>query len=68
VIHGIRGCFYTASELARLLQEAKLALKLSKFLLKLDRHRFFVSDNIGYVCRDQQLDRRTARHTHVLTA
>lgn len=52
--HGIRGRFYSATELVQTLQEAKQALKLNELLLKLDRYRFLVIDDIGYVRRDQQ--------------
>ena len=54
VAHGIRGRFYSATELVQLLQEAKQALTLNETLLKLDRYRFLVIDDIGYVSRDQQ--------------
>lgn len=53
VSYGLRGRFYSATELVQLLQEAKQALKLNEFLLKLDRYRFIVIDDIGYVNRDQ---------------
>lgn len=52
--HGIRGRFYNATELVQLLQEAKKALKLNDLLTKLDRYRFIIIDDIGYVNRDQQ--------------
>ncbi len=52
--HGIRGRFYGATDLVQQLQEAKQALKLNELLLKLDRYRFLVVDDIGYVSRDQQ--------------
>jgi len=54
VSHGIRGRFYNATELVQLLQEAKQALKLNELLLKLDRYRFIIIDDIGYVSRDKQ--------------
>jgi DNA replication protein DnaC len=54
VAHGIRGRFYGATELVQLLQEAKQALKLNELLLKLDRYRFLIIDDMGYVSRDQQ--------------
>lgn len=54
VAHGIRGRFYGATELVQLLQEAKQALKLNELLLKLDRYRFIIIDDIGYVSRDDQ--------------
>ncbi len=54
VSHGIRGRFYSATELVQLLQEAKQTLKLNDLLLKLDRYRFIIIDDIGYVSRDQQ--------------
>ena len=54
VSHGIRGRFYGATELVQLLQDAKQALKLNEALLKLDRYRFLIIDDIGYVSRDQQ--------------
>lgn len=54
VAHGIRGRFYGATDLVQQLQEAKQALKLNELLLKLDRYRFLVVDDIGYVSRDQQ--------------
>lgn len=53
VAHGIRGRFYNATELVQLLQEAKRALKLNELLLKLDRYRFIIIDDIGYVSRDE---------------
>jgi DNA replication protein DnaC len=52
VSHGIRGRFYGATALVQQLQEAKQALKLNELLLKLDRYRFIIIDDIGYVCRD----------------
>jgi DNA replication protein DnaC len=54
VSHGIRGRFYSATELVQQLQEAKQALKLNELLLRLDRYRFLIIDDIGYVSRDQQ--------------
>lgn len=51
---GIRGRFYSATELVQLLQEAKQSLKLNETLLKLDRYRFLIIDDIGYVSRDKQ--------------
>jgi len=54
VAHGIRGRFYGATELVQRLQEAKQTLKLNELLLKLDRYRFLIIDDIGYVSRDQQ--------------
>jgi DNA replication protein DnaC len=54
VTHGIRGRFYGATALVQQLQEAKQALKLNELLLKLDRYRFIIIDDIGYVRRDQQ--------------
>jgi DNA replication protein DnaC len=54
VAHGVRGRFYSATELVQHLQNAKQALKLNEELLKLDRYRFIVIDDIGYVNRDQQ--------------
>ncbi len=36
------------------LQEAKQALKLNEALLRLDKYRFLIIDDIGYVSRDQQ--------------
>jgi len=54
VAHGIRGRFYSATELVQHLQEAKQALTLNEALLKLDRYRFLIIDDIGYVSRDQQ--------------
>jgi DNA replication protein DnaC len=52
--HGIRGRLYGATELVKLLQEAKQALRLNETFLKLDRYRFIIIDYIGYVSRDQQ--------------
>jgi len=52
--HGIRGRFYGATELVQLLQEAKQALKLNEVLFKLDRYRFIIIDDIGYIRRDEQ--------------
>ena len=52
--HGVRGRFYGATELVQLLQEAKQALKLNEMLLKLDRYRFIIIDDIGYISRDEQ--------------
>lgn len=54
VTHDIRGCFYTATKLVQELQEAKQALRLNDFLLRLDKFRFIIIDDIGYVRRDQQ--------------
>ena len=54
VSHGIRGRFYGATALVQELQEAKQILKLNELLLKLDRYRFIIIDDIGYVSRDQQ--------------
>jgi DNA replication protein DnaC len=58
------------------LQEAKQALKLNETLLKLDRYRFLVIDDIGYVSRDQQetsvlfelIAHRYERATLIITA
>lgn len=52
--HGIRGRFYSATELVQELQVAKQALKLNELLVKLDRYRFIIIDDIGYVSRDEQ--------------
>jgi DNA replication protein DnaC len=76
VAHGIRGRFYSATELVQQLQEAKQALKLNETLLKLDRYRFLVIDDIGYVSRDQQetsvlfelIAHRYERATLIITA
>jgi len=54
VAQGVRGRFYGATELVQRLQDAKQALKLNELLLKLDRYRFLIIDDIGYVSRDQQ--------------
>jgi len=54
ITHGLRGRFYGATELVQHLQEARKALKLNEALLKLDRYRFLIIDDIGYVSRDQQ--------------
>jgi DNA replication protein DnaC len=76
VAHGIRGRFYSATELVQQLQEAKQALKLNETLLRLDRYRFIVIDDIGYVSRDQQetsvlfelIAHRYERATLIITA
>ncbi len=49
----IRGRFYKATALVQELQIAKQALKLNELLLKMDRYRFMVIDDIGYVNRDE---------------
>jgi len=54
VANDIRGCFYSATQLVQQLQAAKQALKLNDLLLKLDRYRFLIIDDIGHVRRDQQ--------------
>jgi len=51
IASGVRGRFYGATELV---QHAKQELKLNELLLKLDRYRFIVVDDIGYVSRDLQ--------------
>ena len=76
VAHGFRGRFYSATELVQQLQEAKQALKLNETLLKLDRYRFLIIDDIGYVSRDQQetsvlfelIAHRYERATLIITA
>jgi len=50
----LSGRFYTVTELTQHLQSAKQTLKLNEELLKLDRCRFMVIDNIGYANRGQQ--------------
>lgn len=54
VAEGIRGRFYSATELVQQLQEAKQNLKFNELLRKLDSYRFLIIDDIGYVSRDQQ--------------
>jgi len=54
IVHGIRGRFYKATELVQHLQEAKKALRLNEALLRLDKYRFLIIDDMGYVSRDQQ--------------
>lgn len=51
--HGLRGRFYKGTALVQELQQAKQSLKLNEMLLRLDRYRFIVIDDIGYVSRDE---------------
>lgn len=52
VRQGIRARFYSATALVQELQVAKKALKLNQILMKLDRYRVLVIDDLGYVKRD----------------
>ncbi len=49
---GYRARFYSAGELLQKLQKARFLLRLNKVLLKLDRYRVIVIDDLGYVKRD----------------
>jgi len=49
---GIRARFYTATALVQQLQVAKQGLRLNELLLKLDRLKLLVIDDLGYVKRD----------------
>ncbi|HEC5320806.1 TPA: IS21-like element ISEc10 family helper ATPase IstB, partial [Escherichia coli] len=44
--------FYSAGELLQELRKARAQLKLNELLLKLDRYRVIVVDDLGYVKRD----------------
>ena len=57
--NGVAGLFVPwptepTTELVQHLQEAKQALKLNETLIRLDKYRFLIIDDIGYVSRDQQ--------------
>jgi DNA replication protein DnaC len=52
VLLGHRVRFYSAAELLQQLQRARSMLKLNETLLKLDRYRVLVIDDLGYVKRD----------------
>ncbi len=49
---GYRARFYSAGELLQELRKARAQLKLNELLLKLDRYRVIVVDDLGYVKRD----------------
>jgi len=49
---GYRARFYSAGELLQELQKARSLLRLNEVLLKLDRYRVIVIDDLGYVKRD----------------
>lgn len=49
---GYRARFYSAGELLQELRKARTQLKLNELLLKLDRYRVIVIDDLGYVKRD----------------
>ncbi|HSH27441.1 MAG TPA: IS21-like element helper ATPase IstB [Wenzhouxiangella sp.] len=50
---GLRVRYYPASSLVQELQTAKQALSLSEALLKLDKYRLLIIDDIGYVQRSE---------------
>ncbi|OLL10050.1 transposase [Klebsiella pneumoniae subsp. pneumoniae] len=52
VARGYRSRFYSAGELLQELRKARAQLKLNEPLLKLDRYRVIVVDDLGYVKRD----------------
>lgn len=52
VDQGYRARFYSAGELLQELRKARVQLKLNELLLKLDRYRVIVVDDLGYVKRD----------------
>ena len=52
VAQGYRARFYSAGELLQELRKARAQLKLNELLLKLDRYRVIVVDDLGYVKRD----------------
>ena len=52
VARGYRSRFYSAGELLQELRKARAQLKLNELLLKLDRYRVIVVDDLGYVKRD----------------
>ena len=49
---GYRARFYSAGGLLQELRKARTRLKLNEILLKLDRYRVIVIDDLGYVKRD----------------
>ncbi|NJC99634.1 DUF815 domain-containing protein, partial [Candidatus Erwinia dacicola] len=49
---GYRARFYSAGELLQELQKARSLLRLNEVLLKLDRYRVIVIDDLSYVKRD----------------
>ena len=49
---GYRVRFYSAGELLQELRKARSLLRLNEVLLKLDRYRVIVIDDLGYVKRD----------------
>ncbi|SQY60174.1 insertion sequence ATP-binding protein [Escherichia coli] len=52
IAQGYRARFYSAGELLQELRKARAQLKLNELLLKLDRYRVIVVDDLGYVKRD----------------
>ncbi len=52
VSQGYRVRFYSAGELLQELRKARSLLRLNEMLLKLDRYRVIVIDDLGYVKRD----------------
>ncbi|EBM3801884.1 DUF815 domain-containing protein [Salmonella enterica] len=52
VSQGYRVRFYSAGELLQELRKARSLLRLNEVLLKLDRYRVIVIDDLGYVKRD----------------
>lgn len=51
VSQGYRGRFYSAGELLQEIRKARSLLRLNEMLLKLDRYRVIVIDDLGYVKR-----------------
>lgn len=49
---GYRARFYSAGELLQELRKARAQLKVNELLLKLERYRVIVVDDLGYVKRD----------------
>ena len=76
IANNIRGKFFSATTIVQQLMNAKAALKLNEYLLKLDKYAFIVIDDIGYVSRDMMetsvlfelINHRYERHAIIVTS
>lgn len=74
--HGVRVKFTAATELVQRLQRAKEELKLTDYLLKLDKYAVLVIDDLGYVRKTEQessvlfelIAHRYERHSLIITS
>lgn len=76
IANNIRGKFFSATTIVQELMDAKASLKLSDYLLKLDKYAFIIIDDIGYVSRDametsvlfELINHRYERHSVIVTS